>query len=30
VRQMEERGFTLPDDLPDSTFKTPEWMRPKE
>ena len=27
VSQMEERGFSLPEDLPDSTFKRPEWMR---
>ena len=27
VRQMEERGFSLPDDIPDATFKTPDWMR---
>ena len=27
VRQMEEHGFLLPDDLSDSTFKKPEWMR---
>lgn len=26
VRQMEERGFPLPEDVPDSTFKKPEWM----
>jgi hypothetical protein len=26
VRQMEERGFALPGDLPDATFKRPEWM----
>jgi hypothetical protein len=27
VRHMDERGFPLPDDIPDSTFKKPEWMR---
>lgn len=27
VRQMEERGFSLPADLPDSTFKQPDWMK---
>jgi hypothetical protein len=26
VRQMEARGFPLPEDVPDSTFKRPEWM----
>ena len=26
VRQMDERGFALPEDLPDSTFKRPDWM----
>ena len=26
VKHMEERGFLLPEDLPDSTFKRPEWM----
>ena len=27
VKGMQERGFALPEDLPDSTFKTPGWMR---
>ena len=27
VRQMEDRGFPLPEDIPDETFKKPEWMR---
>jgi hypothetical protein len=27
VRQMEERGFALPEEVPDSTFKRPDWMR---
>ena len=27
VTQMGERGFPLPDDLPDSTFKMPAWMK---
>lgn len=27
VRQMEQHGFPLPDDVPDSTFKKPEWMK---
>jgi len=27
VKGMRERGYPLPDDLPDSTFKTPGWMR---
>ena len=27
VRQMKERGFSLPDELPDSTFKQPDWMK---
>jgi hypothetical protein len=27
VRQMEERGFALPMEVPDSTFKTPDWMK---
>ena len=26
VRQMEERGFALPEEVPDSTFKRPNWM----
>lgn len=26
VRRMEECGFRLPDDVPDSTFKKPDWM----
>jgi len=26
VREMEARGFALPDDLPDETFKKPDWM----
>lgn len=26
VRRMEERGFPLPEDVPDSTFKKPGWM----
>ena len=26
VKAMEERGFPLPADVPDSTFKRPEWM----
>ena len=26
VREMEKRGFPLPQDVPDSTFKKPEWM----
>lgn len=30
VSTMEERGFPLPEDLPDSTFKRPEWMDGKE
>ena len=27
VRQMEERGFVLPADVPDETFKQPDWMK---
>ena len=27
VSQMEERGFALPEEVPDSTFKRPDWMR---
>jgi len=27
VRQMEARGFALPEEVPDSTFKPPDWMR---
>jgi hypothetical protein len=27
VKQMEERGFSLPEDLPDSTFKRPTWLK---
>ena len=26
VRQMETRGFTLPEEVPDGTFKRPPWM----
>jgi hypothetical protein len=26
VRQMGARGFALPEEVPDSTFKQPEWM----
>lgn len=28
VTQMGERGFFLPEDVPDATFKKPAWMRP--
>jgi hypothetical protein len=28
VKQMEARGFPLPDEVPDPTFKTPGWMNP--
>lgn len=28
VKHMAERGFPLPDDLPDSTFKKPQWIKP--
>ena len=27
VRHMEERGFSLPEHVPDSTFKVPDWMK---
>jgi hypothetical protein len=27
VTQMEGRGFSLPEELPDETFKQPEWMQ---
>jgi len=27
ISEMERREFTLPQDLPDSTFKKPEWMK---
>jgi hypothetical protein len=27
VRQMEELGFALPEEVPDSTFKRPDWMK---
>lgn len=26
VKEMEARGFPLPDEVPDATFKTPDWM----
>jgi hypothetical protein len=26
VGEMSKRGFDLPDDLPDATFKRPSWM----
>ena len=26
VKMMEARGFPLPEDLPDETFKRPEWL----
>jgi hypothetical protein len=26
VTEMEKRGFALPDELPDDTFKQPDWM----
>jgi hypothetical protein len=29
VSKMTERGFSLPDDLPDETFKRPSWMTSK-
>jgi hypothetical protein len=28
VSKMSEKGFPLPDDLPDETFKRPSWMTP--
>src|SRR5262245_27670340 len=27
VEEMERRGFPLPDEVPDSTFKEPRWMK---
>ena len=27
VKQMEERDFPLPEEIPDSTFKRPDWMK---
>jgi hypothetical protein len=27
IRFMAERGFPLPDEVPDDTFKQPEWMK---
>jgi hypothetical protein len=30
VAKMAERGFLLPDDLPDETFKQPSWMHGHE
>ncbi|HEY2433592.1 MAG TPA: hypothetical protein VGI12_13030 [Vicinamibacterales bacterium] len=27
VEEMERRGFPLPDEVPDATFKQPEWMK---
>jgi hypothetical protein len=27
VADMRDRGFDLPDDIPDETFKRPDWMR---
>lgn len=27
VEEMERRGFTLPDEVPDPTFKQPRWMK---
>lgn len=29
VQEMEQQGFSLPEDLPDETFKKPEWMKNK-
>jgi hypothetical protein len=29
VQQMGERGFPLPEDLPDATFKRPHWLNGK-
>jgi hypothetical protein len=30
VASMHERGFPLPDDVPDATFKQPSWMKTKD
>lgn len=30
VSEMKERGFPLPDELPDWTFKRPKWMKSDE
>src|SRR5581483_3056612 len=30
VAEMARRGFLLPDDVPDSTFKVPRWMNDTE
>jgi hypothetical protein len=27
IRGMERKGYSLPDDVPDETFKFPKWMR---
>jgi hypothetical protein len=27
VEEMHRRGFSLPDELPDETFKQPKWMK---
>jgi hypothetical protein len=30
VTQLAQKGFTLPDETPDATFKTPDWMEGSE
>ncbi len=30
VEEMKRRGFLLPDELPDETFKQPGWMKPDD
>jgi hypothetical protein len=27
VKRMDERGYSLPEDVPDKTFKQPDWMK---
>jgi hypothetical protein len=27
VKEMKEEGFPLPGEIPDPTFKRPEWMK---
>ncbi len=29
IRRMEQEGFSLPDEVPDATFKVPKWIRRK-
>ena len=27
IEEMARRGFSLPDEVPDATFKQPDWMK---